>query len=1042
LGDPVVNTGAHRIATHLHVHSHFTLMGGTAAVTDLVARAAAEGMAHLALTDTNALYGAIAFDRACRAAGIQPILGMAVTVAPPDARFDATTSAGRLVLLATGSAGYRSLCRLSSQIQAHPDRGSRAARGLAWADLQAHRDGLICLGGGRMGWVDRLVRAGNMAAASHYVGHLADIYGRNTFLSVEIHRPADRPVAETLVDLARGLGLAAVAVQPVYCLSPEEMPRLRLLAAIGDNVPLEAVPRSALPANGNPDVDLHWLSHEELAARFAGFPDALAAIEQVVARCGPGLPDGSPIWPDLNLPDGQAPDEALAALARTGLQAKYAPDARAAVEERLGAELAAIRQHGYAPLFLVVADIARFARQSEIPINSRGSVANSLVAHCCGITNVDPIAHGLLFERFLNPARADLPDIDLDFCSRRRDEVLDYVRRTYGPDHVALVSTISTLQPRGAVRETAKAYGLDEAQIGRLVSLLPRRWHPDPRRRDKRSVQDFLAELQDAKLQEVVRAAYDLVGQPHHLSVHPGGVVITPGPLTDIVPLQWSPKGFLITQFNHSDLEAVGLPKIDLLGIRALTVLAEAEHLVQHHHNPAFRLALIPPDDPPTAELLARAETIGVFQCESQGAHRTLRQLQARTIRDLAVANAFFKPGPATGGMAHTFVRRYRGQEPVTFLHPALAPILSPTKGVLLFQEQVLQVARQIAGLTWAQADQLRRGMSHFGREEMAEMQTQFGQGCLRPPPDGPGFTPQQANTLWEQVLAFAGYGFNQGHATSYAVVSYRSAYLKTHWPAAFLCARLANRGGFHHPAVYMAEALRLGLAVRPPHVNHSGRRFTLGWDGEQGILWMGLDQVRDLRRHSVRAILAERQRQPFAGVRDLAGRIPLQHKELTHLIQCGALDGLGDSRAALLAEAEQIERAGSALQMTFTFARPEVAPEPPAQRLAWEQHLLGQPVSVHPLQLVASHLPQHLPLHRLPDSPGRQVTVAGVRLPGWTGGQGFFLGDGESFVVARGKRSGQLPPPWQPRLVRGRWLGDDWGGCWLQVDELEEVRP
>jgi DNA polymerase-3 subunit alpha len=1037
--------------THLQVHSHFTLLGATASVEDLATRAAAEGMTHLALTDTGALYGAVAFDRACREAGIQPILGMTATVSSPGERIGPASSPGRLVLLAMGPAGYRSLCRLSSRIQAHPDREILAAQGLAWEDLEAHREGLICLSGGRMGWVERLLRAGDREAAARYAGRLAHLYGEDAYLSVEVHRPKDRAVVEELATLCRRLGMRTVAVQPVYCLLPGDAVRLKLLAAIDENIPLEAVPLSTLPGGGDPAVDLHWQSLEEVASRFAGLPEALANVEEVVCRCGPALPGGEPVWPDLNLPPGQSADEALAALARSGLESHYGLEPPVAVSQRLESELSAITQHGYSPLFLVVADIVRYAREAGVPVNTRGSVANSLVAYCTGITNVDPIEHGLLFERFLNPARVDpssssghgLPDIDLDFCSRQRDRVLDYVRRTYGPDRVALVSTVSTLQPRGAVRETAKAYGLDEMQVEHLVALLPRRWHPDPRRRDKRTVQDVLNELHDPRLQEVVQAAYSLVGQPHHLSVHPGGVVITPGPLTDVVPLQWAPKGFLITQFSHGDVEAVGLPKIDLLGIRALTVLADAERLVQRHHDPAFRLAEIPLDDAMTGDLLCRAETIGVFQCESQGAQRTLRQLKVRTVRDLAVANAFFKPGPATGGMAQAFVRRYRGEEPVRFLHPALAPILGATQGILLFQEQVLRVAREIAGLSWAQADQLRRGMGHFGHEEMAEMEVAFVEGCQRPPPEGPGFTRQQAETLWEQVHAFAGYGFNQGHATSYAVVSYRSAYLKAHWPAAFLCARLAEWGGFHHQAVYMAEATRLGLFLRPPHVNHSGRRFTLGSEGERDVLWMGLGQVRDLRRSSIRAIIAERQRQPFANLRDLMRRVPLQRKEVAHLVQCGALDGLGESRAALLAEAREIEQAGSALQMTLGFAQAAVPAESPAQRLAWERHLLGQPVSVHPLAVMdqaAVELPEHVPLRQLPEQAGRQVAVAGVRLPGWIGGPGFFLGDGETFVVARGGAALQTPPPWTPVLVRGRWMGDEWGTFWLQVEGLERL--
>ncbi|MFN2186671.1 MAG: PHP domain-containing protein, partial [Anaerolineae bacterium] len=419
--------------THLQVHSHYTLLGGTAPVDELAARAAAQGMTRLALTDTNALYGAVAFARACRRAGIDPIVGMTATVAPPHERLGPDTSPGRLVLLATGAAGYRSLCQLSSRIQAEPQREALAARGLTWEDLHDHRAGLICLSGGRMGWVECLLRAGQPDAAARYAARLGELYGEDGYLSIEIHRPDDRAVAEEVAALGRRFGLRPVAVQPVYCLAPEEEPRLRLLAAIDHNVPLEAVPLPALPAHGDPNVGLHWLSPAEVAERFAGLPAplangaALATAAEVAARCGPALPGGEPIWPDLNLPQSQSPDEALAALARSGLEAHYGPEPPPAVRQRLEAELAAIAQHGYAPVFLVVADIARFARETDVPINTRGSVANSLVAYCSGITHVDPIAHDLLFERFLNPARADLPDIDLDFCSRQRDRVLEYV---------------------------------------------------------------------------------------------------------------------------------------------------------------------------------------------------------------------------------------------------------------------------------------------------------------------------------------------------------------------------------------------------------------------------------------------------------------------------------------------------------------------------------------------------------------------------------------------------------------------------------------
>ena len=743
--------------THLEVHSHFTLLGGTASVTELAARADADGMSHLALTDTNALYGAVAFDRACREKGIQPIVGMTLTVvapAPPlphsgngGINGEATTPPGHLVVLATGPDGYRSLCRLSSLIQGRPEREALALRGLSWEEIQAHREGLICLSGGRQGWIERYLRAGDLAAAQVYAGRLAGIFDDQAYLSLEIRSKADRPIVGEVAALGRRLGMPAVAVQPIYCLAPEDAPRLRLLAAIRENRPLgnpaaqeegvgdaelepdehaqersiQTSPRkmaagSALEVWSRPvsgasegltltgEDELHWLGPADLALRFAGFPEALAETSRIAARCGDVLPSGKPIWPALKLPAGETPDQALTELATAGLRARYGQEAGIRNQEsgvsdppsairnpaplrsgdysqqsavspqlpassfqhtatsRLAHELAAIASHGYAPLFLVVADAVRFAREHGIPVSTRGSVANSLVAYCTGITTVDPIEHGLLFERFLNPARANPPDIDLDFCSRRRDEVLHYLRDTYGPEHVALVGTVSTLRLQSAIRETGKAYGLDDAVIGRLASLAPHHWHPDPRRRDKRTMDDVLSEIADPRQREIVREAYTLVGQPDHLSVHPGGAVITPGPLTDVVPVQWAPKGFLITQFEHGDVEAIGLPKIDLLGIRALTVLSDTAAVVGRTH-PGFRVDQIPLDDPATGDILMRGDTIGVFQCESDGAQRTLRKLHAHTVRDLAIANAFFKPGPAMGGMADAFVRRYRGQE-------------------------------------------------------------------------------------------------------------------------------------------------------------------------------------------------------------------------------------------------------------------------------------------------------------------------------------------------------------------------------------------
>jgi DNA polymerase-3 subunit alpha len=1026
--------------THLHVHSQYTLLGGTASATDLVARAATDGMSHLALTDTNALYGAVAFTRACRATGIHSILGMTVTVAwPTDLQPpDTDETPGLLVLLANGPEGYRSLCRLTSLLQGCADRDTRLPRGLNWDDLRTHREGLFCLSGGRRGWIERCLRAGDTRTAQRLAGRLAGIYEEQTYLSLELHSAEDVTVAQESIAIGQFLGIPPVAAQPVYCLKPEDAPRLRLLAAIDHNCSLEAIPAAVLPDGGNPRIDLHWFSPAELAMRFAAFPDALARTGEIAQRCAPALPTGTHLWPTLDLPDGQTPAEAVITQANAGLAARYGTTPDPAVETRLVRELDTINRYGYAPLFLIVADIVRYARARDIPVSTRGSVANALVAYCLGITTVDPIAHNLLFERFLSPARADLPDIDLDFCSRRRDEVLAYVRRTYGAERVALVATISTLQLRSAVREVGKAYGLDEAQLQPLLKDLPHGWHP--RHREMRTLDEILAPFSDPRQREVLRVAYEIVGQPHHLSVHPGGVVIAPGPLTDILPVQWSTKGFVITQFDHQDVEALGLPKLDLLGIRALTVLADAADLIRRDHDPAFQLTTIPAEDTVTGALLARGDTIGVFQCESEGARRTLRQLNARTVQDLAVANAFFKPGPATGGLANAFVQRYRGDAPVRYLHPALEPILAPTMGVLLFQEQILRVAVEIAGLSWEQAGYLRRGMSKMDAAEMAPLQQAFEQGCQRQPPEGPGFTPQQARQLWEQVAVFSGYGFNQGHATAYADVSYRSAYLKAHYPAAFLAARLQDWGGYHHPAVYMAEAIRLGIEVRPPHVNHSAAGFTLAWEGAQPVLWMGLEYVRGLRQQTIEEIVAARQTQPFADIGDILTRVTLQDKEIDHLIRCGALAGLGKHRAALLAAAGLVRRAGDTRQLAFTFAQPPSPAETLAQRWAWEKRILGYPLQALQTWLpeLATQYPAATTLSQLLEAPGRTGVVVGARLPGWGRG-GFYIWDGIEWTLAKCVTGLSTPLTWEPVVLHGRGLRDTWGMEWLQVERIEQ---
>lgn len=1026
-------------------------MRAVPSVGELVERAVADDQRALALTDHNVLIGAVAFDRACRRAGIKPIIGLTIDtpLSPGAVRPDGFAPVGELTLLARNEAGYRSLCRLSSISQTTGE----AAEELSWDALKAHREGLLCLTGGRKGWLERYLRAGHLPGARRWLSRLGGLYGEHCFVAIsgELLAPHLRPQLDALLELAENFGMKSVAVQPIYCLGKEDLSLLPLMAAIRTNTPVAQVDVAALPGYGESAVRVDWPSQSDLLSQFSDHPELLAATEHVAGLVEESvMPSGTPIWPVIRTRDGKTPEAELKLAAAAGLSERYVEPVSPEVAERLARELEVIDRAGFAPLFLLVADLVGYARHTGIPVSTRGSVANSLVAFVLGITTVDPIAHDLLFERFLNPARSGLPDIDLDFCSRRRDELLDYVRRTYGEERVALVATVNTLQPRSAVRETGKAYGLDESQLRRLARQSKRSWHPDPRRRERSGLDDLLTAATSEQERAVLIQAFRLIGQPDHLGIHPGGLIITPGPLTDLVPVQLAAKGFLTTQFEHKDVEAIGLPKLDLLGIRALTVLTDTVELVRQGPNPQFRLEDIPLNDQTTGDLLAAGETIGVFQCESDGARRTLRQLRARTVAQLADASAFFKPGPATGGMAQAFIRRYRDQEPVTYLHPSLQPILKRTKGVLLFQEQVLRVVTEIAGLSWAEADQIRRGISKFDAERIEALSQAFQSGCRRPAPDGPGMTALQAAKLWEQVLAFAGYGFNQGHATAYADVSYRSAFMKAHWPAEFLCARLAGAGGFHHPAIYMAEARRLGIEVRPPHVNHSQSHFTLEHlsDAHEPVsgpvLWMGLGQVRGLRQAAVGQIIGAREQELFRSLADLVSRVDLRSAELESLIQCGALDGLGHSRSVMLDEASLISRSGSSRQMAFGFASTEtVLPDTVANRLAWEMEILGLPVASNPLALVVGQ-PNLIPLANLPGSRGRMVAVLAYRLPGWTGSSGYFFSDGNDFVTVRfaSEAAKSLPEvkPWLPLELEGRWMVDEWQGGWLQVDKVRRA--
>jgi DNA-directed DNA polymerase III PolC len=632
-------------------------------------------------------------------------------------------------------------------------------------------------------------------------------------------------------------------------------------------------------------------------------------------------------------------------------------------------------------------EILDFARRQGVPISSRGSAASSLVAYCLEITTPDPLRLNLFFERFLNPARASSPDIDTDLCSRRRDEVIRFVYERFGADRVAMVGTINSFRPRSALRETAKAHGLSGSEISRLVEALPWRWRSSGHAGESPYAELAAKEFRGKRFQAIFSDAETLIGLPRHLSIHPGGVVIAPGQLTDICPTQKASKGIVITQFDLESIAHLGLVKIDLLGIRGLSVLGDTAAALRArdpaaYPEPLSPLEAIPDHDPMTADLVGAGRTIGCFQIESPGMRATLKEVQARCIDDVMVALALYRPGPLTGGLKDAFVRRHRGMEEVSYLHPALSEVLAETHGVILYQEQVLRIAHELAGLSLADADLLRRAMSHFDPgEQMQTLKERFLAGAAQ----RAAMPEEIAERTWELMAAFAGYGFPKAHSASYAQIAWQSAWCKAHAPEIFMAAVLANWGGYYSQRYYLTEARRMGLALRPPQVNFAGREFSVAYVEDRPTLYMGLDQVRDLTRRTQERILRER---PFHSLADFLARVDPRQVEATNLIRCGALAGFGEIPRLLgkLAGSNALDWRGGQLPL-FTFDDENIQAEDWTleEKVAAQISILGVGVDAHPLELVADQIAEAgaITTAQAAESVGLQIRVAGMRFSG-----------------------------------------------------------
>lgn len=860
---------------YFRTHSYYGFLESLVSPRVLARSAAKHGIRALGLTDHNYLTGSIEFYQACQDENIQPILGLEIDLTYQGHQ-------GRLVLLTRNETGWSNLCQLSSL---------RLAEGMqiGISQLKNHHKGLLCLTGGPLGILRDLIYSSpsSQDLPRQFVDELHALFPSNCF--IEIQRFSDGLLKNEgiLLQISREFSLPIVASQNIRYEHERDRRVYSVLCAIKNNTTLQSLSNHQLPPGS-----VHFPSREDFSFRFRDIPEAIDNQQLILDRCKFDLPVGQTHYPEYPTPDGISQADFLRQKAYQGAKEHYqhlTPE----IIDRLDYELKIITSMGYEPIFLIVEDILQHARELGIPTSSRGSAASSLVAHCLNITTPDPLALDLYFERFLNPARKKPPDIDTDISSMHREKVIHDVFEKYGADRTAMVSTINRYRTKSALGDVAKVYGLSPETIRQLTKKLPHSYRFQ-RENDLEDPFDVLHRNGAIPiLKKILDHARAILNLPRHLSVHPGGIVIAPFPIRNLIPLVYSNSlNINHTQFDLEDIEKIGMVKIDLLGIRGLTVLGEVANRIQSWHIRDYKNGLevlkhIPEDDLPTAKTVTQAKTIGCFQIESPGMRATLREIKARTPQDIMAALALYRPGPLRGGLRDAFVRRFRGEEPIEHIHNSLSELLEDTFGVILYQEQVLRIAHELGGLSIAQADILRRAMSHFDPGGVMDtLRKNFIEGAaLRK-----GVPIETAERIWEMMAAFAGYGFPKAHAASYAQLAWNSAWCKTHYPAEFISAVLGFGGGYYSQRVYLMEARRLNLNINPPHINHSNHRFRVKYPKGKPVLYMGLNQVRDLTQKTTQAIV---QMRPFLSLEDFLMRVNPQKKEAENLVKCGALDGL-----------------------------------------------------------------------------------------------------------------------------------------------------
>lgn len=903
-------------AIPLHAHSYFSLLQGVGSPAALVARAAALGYPALALTDRDALYGAVRFQQACREHSLRPLFGAEVTLSPSPA---SGLPACHVTLLAMDQEGYGNLCRLISQGRLAHEKGTAQLPGEL---LPQYARGLICLSGPATGEVPQLLRAGRGREAARAAAHYREVFGDRFYLELQHHaRPDDRWLMAELAGVGRRLRIPLVATADVHYPTPADRPLQDVMTCIRTRTTLSKPAPERLP-NGQ----FFLKPPDEFAAPFRRhYPDALENTHAIAARCNVTLDFRDVRFPMLSLPDGGMPDQELRRRCYAGARRRYG-EVSERVQQQLDHELGVITQRGLAPFFLIAADIAgRFRGRC------RGSAAGSLVIYCLGVSVVDPLAHDMLFERFINPERESPADIDIDFSEQDRERALAYCYATYGAERTAMVCNYVRFRARSAVRDVGKVLGMPLPLLDRLAKSLDHYT-------DGGGVADGIARFANRLSGEaqpwplLARFCRELDDTPRHLSVHVGGMLITGGPLIELFGLEPARKeGIVVVGADKEDIEDVGLGKLDLLCLRSLSVVQECEEL-ERSRGVSLELAAIGLDDPRVYAAMGRADTIGASQVESRAQMQSVIQTRPRTFSDLMAQVSIIRPGPITGGMVQPYYRRRAGSEPVRYLHPALEPILRSTLGIFLYQEQVLLGVSALTGCSAGEADLFRRAMgSHRSHEAMERLRPWFMERALRN-----GIAPRIAAAAFQQIAGFADYGFCKSHAAALARLAYETMYLKLYHPAAFAAGLINSQPmGFYPVEVLIWDARRHGVVFQPVDIDLSGARCTL--EGEPAAVRLGFAQVKGVGAAAAERIVEERASGgPYRSLAEFCRRTGLAGKAVEGLILAGAFDGIGVTRQELLWEFYGLSTDRSQAEVAL--------PEDPVQlptRSPYEQTLL-----------------------------------------------------------------------------------------------------